>query len=77
MQRDGSPNMSLSLSPKLKHRALTLALAFCGVGIFLLLGLPLPFLFGPMSACLLAALIGLPLIRLISMLQNEGYEVLG
>ena len=42
-------------------RAITFALALIGVGVFLALDLPLPFLFGPMFACLLAALTGLPL----------------
>lgn len=40
------------------QRASTLGLALIGVGVFKLLGLPLPFLFGPMTACLLAALAG-------------------
>lgn len=39
----------------------TLALAAAGVALFYALNLPLPFLFGPMSACLLAALLGVPL----------------
>lgn len=43
------------------QRATTLGLALAGVGLFYLLGLPLPFLFGPMTACLLAALAGAPL----------------
>ncbi|OHC48386.1 MAG: aminopeptidase [Rhodobacteraceae bacterium GWF1_65_7] len=42
-------------------RGLTLALALAGAGGFWLMGLPLPFLFGPMAACLLAALAGAPL----------------
>lgn len=37
-------------------RLQTLAIAALGAALFLLLGLPLPFLFGPMAACLLAAL---------------------
>lgn len=44
-----------------KRRYLTLTLALAGVGLFLLCGLPLPFLFGPMAACLLGALLHLPL----------------
>lgn len=44
-----------------KARALTFATALAGVGVFWLAGLPLPFLFGPMCACLLAALAGVPL----------------
>ncbi len=46
--------MSLHLKPRLG----TLVLAIIGALIFLGLGLPLPFLFGPMTACLLAALAG-------------------
>ena len=37
---------------------LTVAIALAGTAIFLLGDLPLPFLFGPMLACLLAALAG-------------------
>ena len=36
----------------------TLLLALVGAGVFWLLALPLPFLFGPMAACLTAALAG-------------------
>ena len=43
------------------RRALTLGLALLGTGVFWVLSLPLPFLFGPLSACLLAALAGAPL----------------
>lgn len=39
-------------------RAATFALAAAGTAAFHALGLPLPFLFGPMVACLLAALLG-------------------
>lgn len=46
--------MPLHLLP----RSGTLTLALLGAGLFYLLGLPLPFLFGPMTACLLAALAG-------------------
>ena len=42
----------------LKPRMGTLVLAIIGAFIFQGLGLPLPFLFGPMTACLLAALAG-------------------
>ncbi|MFY0690469.1 MAG: AbrB family transcriptional regulator [Paracoccaceae bacterium] len=38
----------------------TVALAAAGTAVFSLLGLPLPFLFGPLVACLLAALAGAP-----------------
>ncbi|WP_417628671.1 AbrB family transcriptional regulator [Pararhodobacter aggregans] len=47
--------------PPLQRSLLTLALSLLGVLAFWLLHLPLPFLFGPMFACLIAALIGLPL----------------
>lgn len=42
-------------------RIATLLIAFIGLGLFQLAGLPLPFLFGPMAACLIAALIGVQL----------------
>lgn len=43
------------------RRLATLAIAAAGTAFFLLVHLPLPFLFGPMFACLLAALVGVPL----------------
>lgn len=43
------------------HRAATLAVSAVGTWAFHAGGLPLPFLFGPMLACLLAALAGVPL----------------
>lgn len=49
-----------ALSPWMQ-RALTVALASLGAAVFWMLGLPLPFLFGPMCACLIAALMGAPL----------------
>ncbi|WP_050526675.1 AbrB family transcriptional regulator [Pseudorhodobacter aquimaris] len=49
-----------SLSPFARTVA-TLILAALGTAIFSVLGLPLPFLFGPMLACLIAALWGAPL----------------
>jgi hypothetical protein len=53
--------MPLPLTPAARDRILTLALATAGVAVFWLLGLPLPFLFGPMTACLIAALAGVRL----------------
>lgn len=44
-----------------RYRLLTLVLAAAGTALFYMLDLPLPFLFGPMSACLIAALLGSPL----------------
>ncbi|KUF11316.1 AbrB family transcriptional regulator [Pseudoponticoccus marisrubri] len=42
-------------------RAMTVALAAAGTALFWALSLPLPFLFGPLAACLIAALVGAPL----------------
>lgn len=41
-----------------KQRFLTVSLAIFGTTLFSATGLPLPFLFGPLAACLLAALMG-------------------
>jgi membrane AbrB-like protein len=41
-----------------EDRLLTVGLSAAGVALFWLAGLPLPFLFGPMAACLIAALAG-------------------
>lgn len=45
----------------LRH-LLTFATALAGLAVALAAGLPLPFLFGPMGACLAAALLGAPLL---------------
>lgn len=45
----------------LRPRLVTIAIAALGVLVFHAAGLPLPFLFGPMAACLLAALAGVKL----------------
>ncbi|KMK66551.1 AbrB family transcriptional regulator [Puniceibacterium sp. IMCC21224] len=42
-------------------RLMTFLIAVIGTALFWLTGLPLPFLFGPLTACLIAALIGVPL----------------
>ncbi len=55
-----SPLPRQPINPTLR-RALTLALAALGAAAFRATGLPLPFLFGPMLACLMAALLGAPL----------------
>ena len=52
----------MAQSNTLYRRAQTAGIAIVGTVAFLLLGLPLPFLFGPMLACLLAALFGAPLM---------------
>lgn len=49
------------LPDHMSKRLATLALALAAAGLFHLLALPLPFLFGPMAACLVAALAGAPL----------------
>jgi uncharacterized protein len=46
----------------LARRMATFGLAGLGVGLFLVLDLPLPLLFGPMLACLVAALFGAQLL---------------
>lgn len=43
---------------RLRRQAMTVAIASAGVAVFHLLALPLPFLFGPMAASLVAALLG-------------------
>ncbi len=60
----------------LPRQALTVAIALAGVGVFLWLGLPLPFLFGPMAACLVAALLGAPL-RGLGQISVAARSVLG
>lgn len=50
-----------SSSPRLYKRAVTLGVALLGTGVFWLMNLPLPFLFGPMTACLIAALAHAPM----------------
>ncbi|MDA7798244.1 AbrB family transcriptional regulator [bacterium] len=53
--------LSLTSLPPLARTAGTLLLAIVGTVAFSTTGLPLPFLFGPMLACLIAALLGAPL----------------
>lgn len=54
----------------------TLALAGAGAAVFYVLGLPLPFLFGPMFACLMAALFGAPL-KGMSEVSKAARTILG
>ncbi|MEP2955681.1 MAG: AbrB family transcriptional regulator [Sulfitobacter sp.] len=51
----------MRLSQPTRRRALTLILAAAGTLLFWWLDLPLPFLFGPMAACLIAALSNVPI----------------
>lgn len=53
-QEDTPMHILQSLRPQL----LTVVVAAAGVVVFSFIGLPLPFLFGPMAACLIAALAG-------------------
>lgn len=41
---------------------ISLTMGVAGTGIFILVNLPLPFLFGPLLACLIAALAGMPVV---------------
>lgn len=61
---------------QLVRRGGTLGLGLSGAGLFYLAGLPLPFLFGPMLACLLAALMGAPL-RGMGGLSKAARTILG
>lgn len=60
----------------LPRQFLTIAIGLAGVGAFALFRLPLPFLFGPMAACLLAALFGAPL-RNLGQVSVAARSVLG
>ena len=44
-----------------RARLQTFAISLAGAGLFHLIGMPVPFLFGPLCACLLAALLGVRL----------------
>lgn len=59
--QDRRPNIETLRNSSVRQRALTFVLAVVGTMAFWSTGLPLPFLFGPMLACLVAALVGLPL----------------
>jgi membrane AbrB-like protein len=59
-----------------KHIIITHLIAAVGVAIFHLLHLPLPWLLGPIIACLLAALLGVPL-RGMSTVNNLMRTILG
>ena len=52
----------MGMESKGARRVLTLALAALGTLVFWSLSWPLPFLFGPLLACLFAALAGVPLL---------------
>ena len=58
------------------QRTRTIAFALLGSGLFWLLGVPLPFLFGPIAACLLGALLGQPL-RGIEPVSHGARSILG
>tara|TARA_R110002096_G_scaffold108686_9_gene237872 strand:+ start:577 stop:1632 length:1056 start_codon:yes stop_codon:yes gene_type:complete len=50
-----------NLARQIPPRIQTVLLAATGATVFLIIGIPLPFLFGPMVACLIAALAGVRL----------------
>lgn len=54
----------------------THAIASLGVAVFHVLGLPLPWLLGPITACLVAALAGLPM-KSLPFLNNAMRSILG
>lgn len=60
----------------MKRIVLTHVIALLGVGAFHLMNLPLPWLLGPILACLMAALVGVPM-RGIPALNNLMRSVLG
>lgn len=62
--------------PPAARIALTAAVAALGTLAFYAASLPLPFLFGPMFACLLSALVGLPL-RGFGQVSVAGRTILG
>ncbi|TNC44598.1 AbrB family transcriptional regulator [Rubellimicrobium rubrum] len=64
------------VKPSWLRRLLTLAVALGGLAVALWTGLPLPFLFGPMLASLVAALLGAPLLGMGSA-TNAARTVLG
>jgi len=61
---------------RLRALTTTFGLALLGVAAFELMGLPLPFLFGSMTACLVAALVGVRLEG-VPVLSNAARAVLG
>lgn len=61
MTRFGRDRLNMIDRAAVAQRARTLLVAGLGVALFLALSLPLPFLFGPMAACLAAALAGMRL----------------
>ena len=71
--RQVPPSLARLLPPR---RLGTLALAILGTLVFWLAGLPLPFLFGPMFACLLAALAGAPLMG-VPPISSAARTILG
>ena len=56
--------------------AMTYAIALLGVGAFKVTGLPLPWLLGPISACLVAALLGVRM-RAVGLVNTTMRTILG
>lgn len=61
---------------RMRRVFVTPIVALAGLAVFLALGLPLPFLFGPMAACLIAALAGMQL-RGLGQISVAARSVLG
>ncbi|WMS44456.1 AbrB family transcriptional regulator [Acuticoccus sp. MNP-M23] len=68
--RDGAPRSNVPVGAKRQilsglntwqRRVLTLTLAILGTALLSALNMPLPFLFGPLFACIIAAVAGVPL----------------
>lgn len=66
----------IPMQTHLTSRLGTLVLALTGAILFQALSLPLPFLFGPMTACLIAALAGAPL-KEIGKISTAARTILG
>lgn len=66
----------INWQPQAVGRGQTVVYAAAGVALFYLMGLPLPFLFGPMAACLIAALAGARL-RGLGQLSVAARTILG
>ena len=60
----------------MKHLILTHCIAALGVAVFLFAGLPLPWLLGPIFACLIAAMLGMPM-RGMPVINNLMRTILG
>ena len=65
-----------TFGPAALRLALTIGIGALGTGLFHLLALPLPFLLGPLFACLIAALLGVP-VRDAGLMSKLMRTILG